>query len=101
MPRTIKIAPENVLLELLRSARERSGVTQVQLAERTGMRQTDISKSERGVRRLDVIELHEWLAALGVSFVVFAQELDERLTTMALLKAQQSRGVRRRTRKPD
>jgi transcriptional regulator with XRE-family HTH domain len=101
MPRTIKITPENVLLELLRSARERSGITQIQLAERTGMRQTDISKSERGIRRLDVIELHGWLAALGVSFVGFAQELDDRLTAMALLRAQQSRGDRRRTRKPD
>ncbi|WP_457334883.1 helix-turn-helix domain-containing protein [Rhizobacter sp. P5_C2] len=101
MPRTIKITPESVLLELLRSARERSGVTQIQLAERTGLRQSDISKSERGVRRLDVLELHGWLSALGVSFVGFAQELDERLTALALLKAQQSRGIHRRTRKAD
>jgi transcriptional regulator with XRE-family HTH domain len=101
MPRTIKITPESVLLELLRSARERSGVTQTQLAERTGLRQSDISKSERGVRRLDVLELHGWLSALGVSFVGFAQELDERLTALALLKTQQSRGIHRRTRKAD
>jgi transcriptional regulator with XRE-family HTH domain len=101
MPRTIKITPESVLLELLRSARERSGVTQLQLAERTGLRQSDISKSERGVRRLDVLELHGWLSALGISFVGFAHELDERLTALALLKVQQSRGVHRRTRKSD
>ena len=101
MPQSLKTTPESVLLELLRSARAQSGVTQVQLAERTGLRQTDISKSERGVRRLDVLELHRWLTALGVPFVGFAQDLDERLTAMALLKAQQTRGRHRRTRKPD
>jgi hypothetical protein len=36
-----------------------------------------------------------------VSFVGFAQELDERLTAMALLKAQQSRSGRRRVRMPE
>jgi transcriptional regulator with XRE-family HTH domain len=101
MPHSLKTTPEAVLLEMLRSARTQSGITQVQLAERTGLRQTDISKSERGVRRLDVLELHRWLTALGVSFVSFAQELDERLTAMALLKAQQSRSGRRRVRMPE
>ena len=94
MPQSHKTTPDAVFLALLRAARTQTGITQVQLAERTGLRQTDISKSERGVRRLDVLELHGWLTALGVSFVAFAKELDERLTAIALVKAQQSKGRR-------
>src|SRR5512140_3634439 len=97
MPRTLHTEQNKVLLDLLRSAREHAGVTQVQLAERTGMRQTDISKTERGVRRLDVVELHQWLAALEVSFVAFATELDERLSALSLAR---SPGGRRASRRP-
>lgn len=97
MPQTPYSDQNRVFLELLRGAREQAGVTQVELAERTGMRQTDVSKSERGVRRLDVVELHGWLSALGVPFVAFAARLDERLTALALVRTQ---GKRRSQRPP-
>ncbi len=87
MPQTLQTNPDLVLLELLRVARKQSGITQNELAERTGMRQADISKTERGVRRLDIVELHGWLSAMGVSFVAFATVLDERLTALALVRA--------------
>lgn len=87
MPRTLHTDQYDAMLELLRSTREACGVTQVELAERTGMRQTDISKTERGVRRLDVVELHGWLAALHVPFVAFAAELDERLLALAVRRS--------------
>ena len=44
------------MLEILRAARVKAGLTQVQAAERLGCRQTFLSKIERGERRLDVIE---------------------------------------------
>lgn len=44
-------------LQRLRAAREEAGFTQMDVAEKLGVDQSWISKAERGVRRLDVIEL--------------------------------------------
>lgn len=82
MPRTINNPKHDILLSMLREARARQGVTQGALAEALGFRQTDISKSERGVRRLDVLELRDWVGALGLSFVEFSQQLEDRLAAM-------------------
>lgn len=57
----------------------RQGVTQAALADALGFRQADISKVERGVRRLDVLELRAWVDALGVSFLAFASDLEAQL----------------------
>jgi transcriptional regulator with XRE-family HTH domain len=54
------------LLAVLRAARERVGVTQLELAERLGTTQTFVSKCERGERRIDAVELIEFAEALGV-----------------------------------
>jgi transcriptional regulator with XRE-family HTH domain len=69
-----------VFLEVLVEARSRSGVTQIELAKRVQMTQSAISKVERGERRLDVVELHEWCQAIGASFRAFTAELDNRLS---------------------
>jgi len=53
-------------LDELRNARIRSGVTQVRLAELIDEDQTFVSKCERGVRRLDVVEMKRWTEALGM-----------------------------------
>ena len=98
MPQTLHSDQNRALLELLRGAREQAGITQVELAERTGMRQTDVSKTERGVRRLDIVELHGWLSAIGIPFVAFATKLDERLTALALVRTQ---GKKRSQRLPE
>lgn len=55
-----------ILLTLLRDLRERTGVTQLALAENLGNTQTFISKIERGERRIDVVEFIEICDALGV-----------------------------------
>jgi transcriptional regulator with XRE-family HTH domain len=79
MPKTLYTAPHQVLLALMREARLAAGLTQTELASRLGVQQGVISKCESGTRRLDVIELHAWMKALGADFVAFARELDERL----------------------
>ena len=56
-----------LLLSVLKAARKRVGVSQVQLAERLGNTQTFVSKCERGERRIDAVELVEFAEALGVS----------------------------------
>jgi len=51
---------------LLVGARKRAGVTQEELAARLGRPQSYVSKSERGERRLDVVEFVEIALALGL-----------------------------------
>jgi transcriptional regulator with XRE-family HTH domain len=66
VPRSLHTEQYAAFLSELRAAREASAVTQVQLAQRLAVGQGVISKSERGARRLDVVELIEWLTALGL-----------------------------------
>jgi transcriptional regulator with XRE-family HTH domain len=63
-------------LRQLREARKRSGLTQIELAERLGETQSFISKCERGERRIDVVELRTFCNAMGVSFVDFVKRFD-------------------------
>ena len=68
-----------LLLELLKSARENAGVTQVDLGERLGATQTFVSKVERGERRLDLIELREFCRAIGLSLGEFVTRFEREL----------------------
>jgi transcriptional regulator with XRE-family HTH domain len=86
MPRTHQTSQKDILLGMLRDARAEHGVTQEMLADRLGFRQTDISKAERGVRRLDVLELRAWVVALGMPFPEFVVELDARLASLEALQ---------------
>lgn len=56
MPKTIFGGDHRHLVEVLRQAREKSGLTQAELADRVGKDQTFISIIERGQRRVDVLE---------------------------------------------
>lgn len=60
----------------LRSKRESKNVTQVQLAEMLGVKQTFISKIETCDRRLDLIELRQICQVLNISFVDFIAEVE-------------------------
>jgi len=68
-----------VFLRELRAARERSGLTQLDLAAKLNETQSFISKCERGERRLDVIELRAFCDAFGVSLADFVRSLDHAL----------------------
>ena len=83
MQKSLHSERNNLFLEMLRGRRTDAAVTLAELAEALGMRQTDISKVERGVRRLDVVELHAWLAQLNSSFIEFAADLDARFQALA------------------
>ena len=69
-----------VFANLLRSTREKAGVTQVELANRTGMEQSTISKIERRERRVDVTELRRICVALGVPLATFISCLERELS---------------------
>lgn len=69
----------DVLLHLLRSRRESLRLRQLDLAQRLGGGQATVSKVESGSRRLDVIELRNWLRALEMDLVSFATVLESSL----------------------
>ncbi len=78
--KTIHQAEYPVFLELLKEARTAAGLTQVQLAEITDLSQSYVSAVERGVLRLDTLQLRSWLKGCGVDLGTFSSELDRRLT---------------------
>lgn len=55
------------------------GMRQQDLAARLGEPQSFVSKCESGERRLDVLELRQITAALGVPLADFVRRLEERL----------------------
>jgi transcriptional regulator with XRE-family HTH domain len=55
------------------------GVTQIELAERLGQSQAYVSKSERGERRIDIIELWRICQALDEPFAMFNSRLERAL----------------------
>lgn len=76
--------PENDLLrEQLRAARESAGLTQVDLSAAIGKSQTFVSDVERGVRRLDTIELWEMCRAMGLDMTRFVAQLQTALERTA------------------
>lgn len=67
MDKSIYSTKQELLLRLLREAREQAGLRQVDLANRLGEPQSFVSKYESGERRLDLIELRAICEALGLS----------------------------------
>lgn len=71
MARSLHTPAYGIFRRLLVEARERQGMTQVQLAARLRKPQSYISKYEKGERRLDVVELILICNALNVEATVF------------------------------
>ncbi len=74
-----------LFLKQLRDARLEAGLSQLQLADALGQRQTYVSKCELGDRRLDVIQLRDWVIALGGDPAGFMAGLEDRLIRNARL----------------
>lgn len=79
--KSITSAEYAIFLRQLKSARQSSGLTQEDLAERLGETQSFISKCERGERRLDVVELRAFCRAFGLSLTAFSQRLERSLSS--------------------
>lgn len=76
MDKAIGSAEHRRLCALLRTYRERAGLTQVELAERLGVPQSFVSKYENGERRLDLIELRQVCGAIGVKLAAVIAAFD-------------------------
>lgn len=62
------------LIKALILKRELKNITQVQLASSLKKPQSYIAKVENFERRIDVLELHDWLNVLEISIVNFLEE---------------------------
>ena len=78
MPKTIHRPEYSLLRELVREERVRAGVTQADLSARLNRSQSFVSDVERGVRRLDVIELRDMCQVLGSNFLEVVAEFEKR-----------------------
>lgn len=63
---------KNLIKELIQ-IRELKNITQVELATSLKKPQSYIAKVENLDRRIDVLELHDWLLALDTSMVEFLE----------------------------
>lgn len=79
MGKTLYSRHNIIFLKMLRRLRESQKVRQADLAVLLGSSQATVSKVERGERRLDVIELRDWVAALDTNFTRFVRRLDAEL----------------------
>ena len=63
--KSVHSSEQQLLRELLKSAREKADLTQQVLAKRLGEHQSFVAKYEAGERRLDVVEFIEIARAIG------------------------------------
>lgn len=81
MYKTLYSRGNKAFLELLIQSRLDAGLTQVELALRLQEDQSLVSKVERGVRRLDVVEFMLWCQALEMPMAEFARRLEASVAT--------------------
>ena len=62
------------LIEHLQKVRKDAGITQSDLAKKLRLDQSAVSKVEGLERRIDIIELHDWVSAIGYDHKMFLQE---------------------------
>ncbi|WP_250633423.1 helix-turn-helix domain-containing protein [Pinirhizobacter soli] len=73
-----------ILVALLREVRDKAGLTQKDVALRAGISQQYVSSVERGLLRLDTLQLRAWLKVCDSNLVKFGRELEKRLEEAGL-----------------
>ncbi|MGC9968967.1 MAG: helix-turn-helix transcriptional regulator [Bryobacteraceae bacterium] len=79
MPTGHAVSAQEQLRALLRRMRINAGLTQTDVAQRLGQPQSFVSKYESGERRLDILELREVCAVIGVTLAEFVRRLEQAL----------------------
>lgn len=82
MPKTIYRPEYLVLRRLIRQARDDAGVTQTAVSLQLGRSQSFISDIERGVRRIDALELRDLCQLLGRDWAEFLAELEAEIAKL-------------------
>jgi transcriptional regulator with XRE-family HTH domain len=68
-----------VFLKTLRAIRLKAGLTQGQLAERLGRQQSYVTNAERGVIRLDGLQIRDWAVACESDLRAWADLVEKNL----------------------
>lgn len=79
MSKTIHRDEYEVLIEMVRTMRIRSGLKQSELSEALGRPQSFISNLERKLLRIDVLQLRDICKACDRSFAGFCREFEKNL----------------------
>ncbi len=79
MPRSVFSDAYLIVVEYLIALRKRAGVSQVELARRLGRPQQFISQVENRIRRIDIVEFHAYVRALGADPEAAVVEVYRRL----------------------
>ena len=87
MPKSIHRPEYTVLCALLREKRLAAGLQQTEVSARLKRRQPFVSDVERGVRRLDLIELQDLAAVYEVDLIELIQEYLQRTAGQAGTRA--------------
>lgn len=80
---------QQLLLELLREIREERGLRQTDVAKILKCPQSVVSKYESGERRLDLLELRDVCAALGISLPEFVKRFEDALLSPSKVRCSQ------------
>ncbi|AUG44130.1 transcriptional regulator [Pseudomonas chlororaphis] len=76
MPKAIYRPEHDIFLAILKARRIESGMTQTDCSQALGRPQSFMSDVERGVRRLDIIQIRDLCGILGCGFVDVIQEFE-------------------------
>ncbi|GGA51413.1 helix-turn-helix domain-containing protein [Dyella nitratireducens] len=88
--------PEHrIFAELLRDVRAHAELTQEQLAATLGVDQAFVSEAERGRRRLDTVQVHDWCVACKTDLVQIGKEFQKRLADPRYQEPREPDGRRR------
>jgi transcriptional regulator with XRE-family HTH domain len=68
-----------IFLQQLRAAREKSQLSQRELAERLNKSYSYVAKLETGYSRMDIYQIRLYLRAVGMPFLEFMQEYEAAL----------------------
>lgn len=79
MPRSVFTDAYAMMLQVLVAARSEAGLTQAELSSKLGKPQPFVSKVERGVRRIDVVEFYAIAKALKADPVALFAKVAKRL----------------------
>jgi transcriptional regulator with XRE-family HTH domain len=69
-------AEYRAIFETLRETRLEAGLTQIDLAERLGRSQNFVSQAELGYKRLDGLQLWDWMHACGSDMEQFGRAVE-------------------------
>ena len=77
------LQPEHAIIQAIIDARQQSGMTQKELAEKTGIAQGDISKLERGNANPSIRTLQRLAAGMGMTIKLGFQPVPEKMAAQS------------------